>query len=393
MKPLQPESLAYQNALGYWQDFQETAKTVRLDLMLLRPGVFGKPGFAEALLLLPPAERRPVAFGELARHANDFSPQDYLRIREEVLPDASALERETLEGVKIGNFPLPDKLPVTLEEYPSRIWQRAVASGSSRRLIAAGCHAVDATLRLLSQIEGLPDPDDELTFEIDGGDIPDLFDLIALAPREHLGLKTKLLESLMVRVEAGEFPLIKEVFETIPAWVLLGDGDSAARINQLIQEAENLIGILDRDHQNALKVRYRLRKLGRLFFRLGRRRESLRAAKALGHSAWARGWQLQLIGGEAHASIRKRTLRPESKAEAWQREPALACSAMSLPLWLADGVSRVPELMELFNRAEAFPWVFPQLYHVYQWHLAIAGKNQALREIQSLSKDYSLDLA
>lgn len=65
---------------------------------------------------------------------------------------------------------------------------------------------------------------------------------------------------------------------------------------------------------------------------------------------------------------------------------------MSLPLWLVDGVSRVPELTQLFNQAAAFPWIFPRLYHVFQWHLAIAGKRQALKEVSGMCTDNDLGL-
>jgi hypothetical protein len=388
-----PESLAYQNALGRWRDFQEVAKTMQLDKMLCRTGAFGRPAYVEALNLLPPAERRPVAFGELARYANEFLPQDHARIRELILPDASACELDTREAVKNGSLSLPDKLPVTLEEFPSRIWQRAMSSGSPGRLVVAGYQAVDTTLRLLSQIDSLPETDSnggEVVFHIDIGDAPEVFDLIALAPREHLGLKTDLINALIAEVEADETTMFKEQFETIAAWVLLDDEDKDSRTDQLLRDTLNLINKLNEGGEKSLKNRHRLRKLGRLLFRLGHRREALRAARTLGVSAWSEGWQFQPIGGMAHAGIRKRLLRPKTNADAWQHDPALACSAMSLPLWLADGVSRVPELMQLFNRAGDFPWVFPRLSHVFQWHLAIAGKSQALREIQILPESRTI---
>lgn len=65
---------------------------------------------------------------------------------------------------------------------------------------------------------------------------------------------------------------------------------------------------------------------------------------------------------------------------------------MSLPLWLVDGVSRVAELTRLFDNAGAFPWVFPKLHHVFQWHLAISGNMQALREVEGMSKCHALGI-
>ena len=393
---LLPESLAYQNALERWQDFQEIAKTTRLDQMLCSPEAFGTATYAEALNLLPPNERRPVVFGELARNANGFSPQNYASMREQLLPDASAFELDALDAVRKGEISMPGKLPVTLEEFPSRIWQRAVASGSPQRLAAAGCKAIDTTLRLLSEMDYLPETDDnggdEVVCRIEIGDAPDIFDPIALAPREHLGLKIILIEALMAKVEAEESTLFKELFEIIPAWVLLDDADRDSRIHQLIQQTRNLMDEANHSEKKNLATRHRLRKLGRLLFRLGHRKESLRSARALGLSAWSKGWQFQPIDGKTHARIRKHLLRPATNVDAWQHEPALACSAMSLPLWLCDGVSRVSELTTLFNGADVFPWVFPRLHHVFQWHLAIAGNHAALREIAGMDSGGDLGL-
>lgn len=73
-------------------------------------------------------------------------------------------------------------------------------------------------------------------------------------------------------------------------------------------------------------------------------------------------------------------------------DPALACSAMTIPLWLADGVERVSELTSLLYRAADCPWMFPRLQHIYQWHLAIAGKQAALGEIEQLAPDLAVGL-
>jgi hypothetical protein len=388
---LLPESLAYQNALGHWRDFQEDVKTLRLDQMLARPGCFGKRVYMEALNLLPPAERRPVLFGELARYAKEFFPSDHARIQQKILPDASAFELDALEAVRRGEIVLPTKLPITLERFPSRIWQRALASGSSQRLVTAGCQGVDQVLRLLFEIHELSDMAGENVIRLPIGDLPEFVDLIALAPRQHLGLKNQLIESLTAYVEAGRSPLMKEMFGMIPAWVFLDDEGGYLRISPLIQEARSLTHELERG-ENRLKARHRLLTLGRFFFRLGQRGESLRCARALGLSAWAEYWQDQCIGNKAHESLRRHMLRPETDAEAWQREPALACSSMTLPLWLGDGVCRLAALTRLFNHSSEFPWVFPQLYHVFQWHLAIAGRHDVLKQIERISPEDSLGL-
>lgn len=245
LQELLPESLAYQKALGHWQHFQAAAKNLRLDKILCESSAYGSLEYIEALNFLPFAESRPVAFGTLARFATKFSPQHHARIRELILPDASLVELEALEAVKMGTLALPDKLPVTIEEFPSRIWQRAVASGTPSRLVAAGSQAIDSTLRLLSQIDYISqaddNDDDEVVYRIDIGDIPEVFDLIALPPRTHLGMKTRLLEGLMAKVEADESTMYKEGFETIPAWVLLDDANTGIRIEQLRKDARNLM--------------------------------------------------------------------------------------------------------------------------------------------------------
>ena len=390
---LLPESLAYHHALHHWQNFQEAASRTRLDKLLRRPGAFGKPPYIEALNLLPHAERRPVVFGELARYANEFFPEDYLRLREQFLPDASVFELETLEAVKRGDLTIPDQLPITLEEFSSRIWQRAIASGSAARLFAAGCHAIDKTLMLYSQFEDFLENENEYIFRINNGDIPEIFDLFVLAPKQHSALKNQLASSLMAKVEAGEITWTHEVNSIIPAWLSLMDEDSAATVDKLIQDARNHIDELQHVGLKRLTFHYRIRKLGRLLFRLGKRKESLRAARALGYSAWAEGWQFQCTDGKGYANRRNYLIQPSTDTNAWQHEPALACSEMSLPLWLMDGVSRVPELVTLFNQADTFPWVFPQLYHIFQWHLAIAGNQAALQEIAAMDRTTDLGLA
>lgn len=59
---------------------------------------------------------------------------------------------------------------------------------------------------------------------------------------------------------------------------------------------------------------------------------------------------------------------------------------------LTDGVCRVPELMNLLNNSATFPWVFPCLYHVFQWHPDIAGKHEALWQVEISSLENSVGL-
>jgi uroporphyrinogen-III synthase len=66
---------------------------------------------------------------------------------------------------------------------------------------------------------------------------------------------------------------------------------------------------------------------------------------------------------------------------------------MSMPLWLVDPVNRVPDLVELFRKADACPWIFPRLHHVYQWHLALCGKQETLREVEAVDPEFAIGLA
>jgi hypothetical protein len=53
----------------------------------------------------------------------------------------------------------------------------------------------------------------------------------------------------------------------------------------------------------------------------------------------------------------------------------------------------MPELVKLFNGAQSCPWIFSHLHHVFQWHLALAGKQTALREIETIDPESAGGLA
>jgi hypothetical protein len=183
----------------------------------------------------------------------------------------------------------------------------------------------------------------------------------------------------------------KDDIPAITAWILVDTKEGPGEIGKLSAEAEKTMENYLATHD--LRDYHHTHRLGLLMFRFGLRRLASQCAKAIGDLPWKLGWQFQSISGKVHARIRKIILRPDSDADAWMKEPALACSAMSIPLWLADGVERVSTLVALFNKAAECPWIFPRLQHIYQWHLALAGKNEELGQIEKIAPAHSLGLS
>jgi hypothetical protein len=384
------EIQAYQHSLSIWERFQSESRYVPDEASLLSgvPSVNLVDGF---LRLMPPAERKPAAFGLFIRFARNWSPPRQSSFLGEFLPDPSPVERSLLEAAAKGALKPPCKLPVTLEEFPSRIWKRAQTSGSPGRLLSASSLAFKAMIELWEQHEVDTDLEDFMTLSIPSGDLPLVIDLAALPPVDLHELKTRVIDRLMEELRAGHFEISTEDMPAIKAWVLVDADEGKPFIGKLAVEAKTtmekyLATCSLRDHHHT-------RRLGRLMFRFGLRRLSSQCAKALGYSSWEIGWQHQAISATMHTRIRKIILRPDSDADAWMKEPALACSAMSIPLWLADRVERVSALTALFNKAEECPWIFPRLQHIYQWHLALAGKHEELRLIEQLSPDLAVGLS
>jgi hypothetical protein len=385
-----PEIQAYQHALFTWERFQSESRYVPDEASLLSgtPTVNLVDSF---LRLIPPAESKPAAFGLFIRFARNWSPLRQSSFLGEFLPGPSSVERRLLEAGAKGALKPPCKLPITLEEFPSRIWKRAQASGSPGRLVSAACLAFNAMINLREQHEDDTDLEDLMTFRIPSGDLPLVIDLAALPPVESHELKQRVIDRLMKELRAGRFEISTEDMPAIKAWVLVNADEGKPFIEKLAAEArraiENYLA------SGSLRDHHHTRRLGRLMFRFGLRRLSSQCAKALGYSPWEIGWQHQPVSATIHSRIRKIILGPDSDSDAWMKDPALACSAMSIPLWLADGVERVSALTALFNKAEECPWIFPRLQHIYQWHLALAGKHEELRHIEHLAPDLAVGLA
>lgn len=389
---MSPEIQAYQHARSTWERFRATFRFTAAEAESL----FCEEPTGELvdrfLLALPPDERRPVAFGFFLRHAGRWSPLRQSSFLGGFLPAPLAAERTILEAAVRGVPDRPGRLPVTLEEFPSRIWKRALASRRPHRLAAAAHLAFRAAASLHEEYrEGL-DPDEEgNVFLIPSGDVPADIDLIALTPASHRELKARVLSQLLHDVTGGRRELTTEQLAAIRAWSLVDTGESALQIETLAAKArETMASLLI---HGRLRDHHHTRRLGRLMFRLGFRRLASQCAKCLGDSPWELGWQHQSIAPAAHARIRGILLRRGGAGEAWRTDPALACSAMSLPLWLADGVARLSELAALFNRAEACPWIFPRLQPVFQWHLAIAGRTADLLQVERLDPGLAAGLS
>ena len=338
--------------------------------------------------------------GEEHGIGNDPHAAEIQSVLIEFFPDPSAVERYLLEATASGALESPESLPVTIEEFPSRLWNRAIASGSPARLFNAGHQAVLATLRLFFQYQEQgeatpPDfselkPGEEMEFLVLSGDLPRIMDLLGLPPYTLPEMKGRVLEWIMDEARREQFALSSGQGQAFFAWVFADTPDGPKYSEEIAEEATAMLEKLK--DRKSLCSSHHAQRLGRLLFRLGRRRESIRCAKAVGLSPWQQGWQFQSIVGSVHRRIRERLLRPGTPTDTWASEPALASSAMSMPLWLVDPVNRVSDLVDLFRKAEACPWIFPRLYHVYQWHLALCGKQDVLTEIEADAPEFAIGL-
>lgn len=256
-------------------------------------------------------------------------------------------------------------------------------------------------LRLLFQyeVEGEPippdirnlKPGDTLEFLVPSGDLPAEADLLAIPPFTLLEMKGRVLEKVYAKFTAGRFSLSDGQDAAFFAWVFADTDEGPDHIALILRHAGIMLERLK--DRKSLYSSHHAQRLGRLLFRLGHRRESMRCAKAVGLSPWDEGWQFQSIRGSTHTRIRNRLVRPGTITDTWQTYPSLACSSMSLPLWLRDPINRMPELVKLFNGAQSCPWIFSHLHHVFQWHLALAGKQTALREIETIDPESAGGLA
>lgn len=399
---LKPAVLAYQHALTQWKAFHANTSAPGLGECLWQCETSPPDEIAGLLRLLPTGERTPVAFGVFFKGARHWRPIEQTVYLGEFLSGPTPGERKLLEAAVRGVLPCPEKLPVTLEEFPSRIWQRAQAKQAPARLVAAACLAVAAIVRLLDgyvdePVNDTPDfsklqPGESMDFHVPSGDLPAVLDLVALTPSSLKELKLRVLAKVEADILAENLPFLKEMFPAMSAWILMeGNADGESMLEGIVREAR--LGAEHYLRDPSLYHHHHTRRLGRLMIRFGQRCLANRCAKAIGHSPWQQGWQHQALANAPHTSIRNAIMQTSTDTDAWLHDPALASSAMSRPLWLNNTVSRLPELIALFTRAADCPWIFPRLHDIFQWHLALADKRAELRAVEALAPDWAVGLA
>ena len=399
---MKPEVQAYQHALTQWNAFHANTSAPSLGECLLQFQTSPPDEIASLLRLLPAGERTPVAFGVFFKGARHWRPIEQTVYLGEFLSGPTPVERRLLEAAARGALPCPEELPVTVEEFPSRIWQRAQASQSPVRLVTAGYLAVAAILRLLDghvdePVNDTPDfsklqPGESMDFHIPSGDLPAVLDLVALTPSSLKELKLRVLAKVEADILAGNLPFLKEMVPAMSAWISPdGHVDGESTLESIVREAR--LGAEQCLRDPSLYHYHHTRRLGCLMVRIGQHGLAIRCAKAIGHSPWQQGWQHQALANASHTRIRNAIMQTSTDAAAWLRDPALASSAMSRPLWLNNTVSRLPELITLFTRAADWPWIFPRLHDIFQWHLAISNKPDELRAVEALAPDWAVGLA
>lgn len=352
-------------------------------------------------MLLPADECRPIAFGIAMKAGAMWSDATFGRFQGEFLPAMSSVEHHMLDAAICRRLKTPDKLPTTVEDYSCRIWQRAVAHHCPARLHTAVFQATRVMAALLvamgcQEEEPQQEEDEEgsaisYSYPVSVGNLDQVFDLVGIPPSSLDELKDRIVRRIQAEFEAGNFRLYEGQAVMVNAWRHSDSEAGHQAVGKILDEALKM-----RDefiHNGGGLAFFRTIRHGRFLLRLGLRREAMRCAKAIAASPWDCGWQSQSLQPGFHSRIRKLLIRPGMQTDRWLTDPALASSDMSVPLWLKDGVCRLPELSRIFEQARAFPWIFPKLHQIFQWHLALAGNQQALREIATIDPDGDVGLA
>ena len=370
----------------------------------------------DTLGLLPAGEREPVAFGIYLGAASGWNAEERERFRRHHLSRCHPAAAEVLDGADRGTLAAPGRVPATLEEFPSRIWKRALASGRPGRLATAGAQAVEAIVRLLESHpdrgcglpfyptqrrmvpsvpirEAAPDyPHPDHWLGVTVGDMPSELDLIAVAPASSLHLKGRMFDHFTALGQSIGFTILKPTAKAIFSW--FQGATQNVMPDAYFADCEKRVANLRESRSPFRHPDAEVTVAGAIAYRLGRRRLAARFDPLPDPGLRRRhGWHHLPIPPERHARLR-RVLATQAGADAtaWQTDPGLACSGMSLPLWLEDGSDHLPKIAALLERTGEFPWVFPRLYHVFQWRLALAGHCDALRGIYERFPDDSWGL-
>lgn len=386
---MEPTTHAYHHALSVWLEFQNQTQAYLINQRVALEQPEEPMVMLERVLpFLPLAERVPSAIGLFIQASSTWCPVKARTFREEFLPSPCSRVAELLDMAAAGQLPIPVQLAITLEEFPSRIWLRAQARPSLRHLAAAAIQAARATVTLIKRHEEDLDLVDLTRTGICSKQIPNIFDLVALAPAERHAQRTAVLDHLVHQAETGKFTPTKPNLLAQSVWASSATPNIDARLDPLRAQAERACH--ERTASGQLKHVHDAESLGRLFVRLGQRAPAYRCARALGRRAWRAGWQHQVVSQNIHTRIRKILVARHGDSSAWLSDPTLACSSMSLPLWLIDPTPRVAQLRALFLRAAECPWIFPRLHFIFQWHLACAAESTALAEIQKLAPELAI---
>ncbi|MEI7910586.1 MAG: hypothetical protein WCK77_13195 [Verrucomicrobiota bacterium] len=394
---------AYQYAVSQWEAFNAATSSPDLWDWFWSEETSEPGDISKLLRLLPAAERTPVAFGMFFMEASAWPPIEQTVFLGEFLSGPTTLERQLLEAAARGALTCPDNLPLTVDEYPSRIWQRAQATQAPARLVGAACRAVNSMVSLLEGYADFPVPDKEadliklqrgesVFFQVSAGELPAALDLVALTPPSFRDLKMRAFERIQADCISGSVQLVKPMLPAISAWISMDDpSEQASLIDGLTME----VGLEQLLQKNDGISRAHIQRLGRFMFRIGQRGLALRCAKAIGRSPSSYGWQHQALANIPHTRIRNAIINmtPAANADAWLHDPAMACSAMSRPLWLNGTIGRVPELSALFAHAADFPWLAPSLCDVFQWHLAISNMHEELLAVEAIAPDSAVGLS
>ena len=210
----------YQHAFAVWENFRAQTKCPVLDEESLTRRTASENSIDRVIRALPQDERTPVAFGFFMRYGRNWKPLRQTTFLGEFLPGPSPVERRILEAAVKGTVKRPRRIPVTVEEFPSRIWKRAQASQSPKRLVSAAWLAGNAMLRLHEQYEDDDiDPEDVTAFRIPSGDLLNVMDLAALPPKGFADLKTRIIDRLMDEVGTGRLEISTEEMPAIKAWI------------------------------------------------------------------------------------------------------------------------------------------------------------------------------
>jgi hypothetical protein len=399
---LTPEAASYQYAFDVWRAFRSATFATSLLKILRHPAITDPEEIATAVRVLPSIECRPIAFAVAMKAGGGWASATLDRFLHEFLPEMSHCERQTLEAALSRRLTTPERLPSTVETYPSRIWQRALAHQRPARLQSAAFMATSALAALLVE-SGCHEEDDDLDDEsaaeagttgrcrISIADLDPVFDLVGICPADFPELKSRIFNKIVADIEAGNFELESGQDVMLRAWAGANTVTGSGAVAEILDEAERMRTEFTRG-KRILGLIHSMR-LGRFLIRLGMRRDAMRCARTIGRSPWEYGWQQQPLSAAFHCRIRGIIIKPGMEADRWLTDPALASSYMSVPLWLQDGICRIDQLTTLFGQARQCPWLYPQLGHVFQWHLALAGNHQALGEIAALDPEGQVGLA